>query len=157
MSLEDSIKGLNNDKKSNDKSKLEGSTGEPPYEQFEKCRHGEDYQCKWKDVNGCCIYETCVMDTIDPMRQDLWYTKCLICKRDFARKPEEMIVPFCDSCIQRMNKAEELPHKCIFCGRQINSPAKLMFSGICDDCADALRGLIMFYKSRGRRGWRHTV
>lgn len=35
MSLEDSIKGLNNDKKSNDKSKLEGSTGEPPYEQFE--------------------------------------------------------------------------------------------------------------------------
>ena len=45
MSLEDSIKGLNNDKKSNDGSKLEGSTGEPPYEQFEKCRHGEDYQC----------------------------------------------------------------------------------------------------------------
>ena len=56
-----------------------------------------------------------------------------------------------------MNKAEELPHKCIFCGRQINSPAKLMFSGICDDCADAMRGLIMFYKSRGRRGWRHTI
>ena len=132
---------------------MKGDTGPGPYEQFEMCRHADEYECKFKDTAGRCIFETCVMDNQKPPRVELWYYKCLICKRDTSAKPEEMRAPFCQSCIDRMNRAEELPHNCVICGRSVNSPAKLMFSGICDDCFSAIKQCTLYWK--GHKRWKH--
>ena len=40
---------------------MKGDTGPGPYEQFEMCRHADEYECKFKDTAGRCIFETCVM------------------------------------------------------------------------------------------------
>jgi len=131
----------------NDGNEIRGDTKEP-YEQFEGCRHSKDFKCKFIDNSGTCIFETCVMDNKHPPRVLLWYFKCLICKEEDCMKPEEMRAPFCHSCIARMNRAEELPHSCVICGRSVNSPATLMMSGICDDCFSDLAAVVMCYKNK---------
>ena len=130
-----------------DGNEIRGDTKEP-YDQFEGCRHKEDYQCKFINNDGTCIFETCVMDNHKPPRVLLWYFKCLICKEEDCMKPEEMRAPFCHSCIERMNRAEQLPHSCVICGRHVNSPAVLMMSGICDDCFGDLAAVVMCYKNK---------
>jgi hypothetical protein len=138
---------------SGDESEIRGDTKEP-YEQFEKCRHIEDFACKFIQNDGTCIFETCVMDDHEPPRVLLWYFKCLICKQEDCIKPEEMRAPFCHSCIQRMNDAEELPHNCKICGRSVYKPAQLMMSGICDECFNDLCQMIMYHKDHP--DWKHV-
>lgn len=132
-----------------DATTVEGNI-EPPYEQFEMCCH-DDFECKYKDNNGRCIFETCRYDNITPPRTLLWYYTCLICKRPDTAKVEELRAPFCHSCIERMQKVEELPHSCRYCGKSINQPANWMFSGICDECDSIIKGMIAYY--RGVRKW----
>lgn len=138
---------------SGDSREIRGDTKEP-YDQFEKCRHLEDFKCKFLDNSDMCIFETCVMDNHEPPRVLLWYFKCLICKEEDSMKPEEMRAPFCHSCIERMNRAEQLPHNCVICGRTVNSPATLMMSGICDECFSDLTAMIMYYKDY--HDWLHV-
>lgn len=158
MGATDSLKGtaFSPDSGNNDENEVKGDTKEP-YEQFEKCRHTEEFKCKFIANDGGCIFETCVFDDHVPPRVLLWYFKCVICDEEDSIKPEEMRVPFCRSCIERMLRAEKLPHKCVFCGNTVNRPAKLFLSGICDSCASDMWALIDFYRSRGRKGWKHTV
>ena len=157
MALTDSIKGtvFSGSGSSGNDSEIKGDTKEP-YEQFEKCRH-TDFKCKFIMNDGGCIFETCIFDDHIPPRVLLWYFKCVICDEEDSIKPEEMRVPFCRSCIERMLRAEKLPHKCLLCGKTVHKPALLMMSGICDECASDIAGLIKFWRSRGRKGWRHTV
>lgn len=136
-----------------DKNKMAGDT-EGPFIQFEDCRHAKDFECKFKDINGKCIYETCVMDNDKPPRTSLWYFRCLICKREDSINPDEMRAPFCHSCIERMNKVEELPHTCRYCGKTINSPAQFMFSGICDECDSYIKGMVNYYRATGHKWWK---
>lgn len=131
-------------------NQMEGDT-KPPYDQFVKCVHAEDYECKWKDTNGYCIFETCVFDgpNIIPPRTILWYYKCIICDKIDAEQVEVLRAPICHSCMKRMLRAEKLPHDCVFCGATVNSPAKLMMSGICDDCADKINAVIRHWERKG--------
>lgn len=141
--------------KSNDsKDVMSGQTPQtPPYVQFVDCRHATEYNCKYKDINGKCTLETCVMDNDEVPKVNLQFMECQICGETYSRDPKEEKVPFCDSCMQRMRKAEELPHNCIFCGKEIDGPAKLMFSGICDDCANVLQKIVLTYKKHGDWPW----
>ena len=155
---------------SNSENEVKGATKEP-YNQFVKCRYsaggdsqdgdtkdtGETFKCKFIMNDGTCIFETCFYDDHVPPRVMLWYFKCVICDEEDSIKPEEMRVPFCRSCIQRMLRAEKLPHRCVFCGKTVHRPALLMMSGICDECANDMAAIIKFWRGVGRRGWRHTV
>lgn len=131
---------------------VEGDT-QPPYDQFENCVH-TDFECKYKDNYGKCIFETCQFDNIIAPRVLLWYFTCLICKRPDTAKVEELRAPFCHKCVERMNAAEQLPHNCRYCGKSINQPAAWMFSGICDECDSIIKGMIDYYKSVGRKWWK---
>lgn len=149
----DSLKGTAFSSSGGSADEVRGDTGDGPYEQFEGCRHKEDFKCKYIDNNGLCIFETCIMDDHEPPRTMLWYFHCLICDREDSVKPEEHRAPFCRSCIQRMLAAEKLPHNCVMCGRTVNSPAKLMFSGICDNCYEDLKTMLAYY--RAHHDWLH--
>lgn len=122
---------------------------EGPYIQFEQCPHAQEFTCKYIDINGNCSFETCQIDNIDPPRVQLWYFECLICKRTDTAKPAELRAPFCHSCVERMQKVEQLPHNCRYCGASINSPAQWMFSGICDDCDNTIKELLAYWKTKG--------
>ena len=149
------IKSPNQNKNSNE---VKGDTpDDKPYEQFEMCRHKEGteggFKCKYIDNSGRCTHEYCLQD-YDPPKVSIWYFKCLICGREDTCDPKEQRAPFCRKCIERMNKAGWLPHHCSVCGRSINGPTKFMFSGMCDDCANALSEVIKYWK--GHKRWRHS-
>lgn len=135
-------------------NELSGDTN-PPYVQFEKCRHAMDsdaedkFVCKYLDNNGYCIHETCVYDNTKPPRTRLWYYTCLICKREDTARPEELRAPFCHKCVERMQEVEQLPHNCRICGKAINQPAKWMFSGICDECTNNIASIVNHWKTKG--------
>lgn len=156
MASLDSLKGtaFSPGGKGGSDNEVQGDTKEP-YEQFEKCRHIEDFKCKFIMNDGGCIYETCIFDDHVPPRVLLWYFRCVICDEEDSIKPEEMRVPFCRSCIKRMLRAEKLPHNCVFCGKPIHRPAILFMSGLCDDCASDIYALIKWYRMKRRRGWSH--
>ena len=119
---------------------LEGD-GQHPDEivAFEICKrvkaNPEDNKCKYIDIDNRCTHDHCVWDEDEsPMVTKKWFTECIICKKKFDRDPRDMRVPFCDTCIARMQKAEVLPFTCINCGKQQNHPSLIMFSSICDYC-----------------------
>lgn len=132
---------------------LKGQTGEAPYIQFEKCSHTKEFNCKYKDVGGNCTRETCIMDNASVPRVNLQTMKCMICGETYMRRPEEERVPFCDSCIQRMYELEKLPHKCLFCGKDIEGHQPLIFGGICSDCFNTLRTVVKIYKQKKDWTW----
>ncbi len=146
-----------NNKNTSSKQNLDnlrnGETKEGPFFQFEECPH-KDFNCKFRDIAGNCIWETCVVDNVNPPQVELWYFKCAICGLEDAVKPQEMRVPFCRSCLKRMNNVEKLPHTCRYCGKTINSPAAFMFSGICDECDNTIKEMINYYKSVGKKWWK---
>lgn len=153
MSILDSLKGTAFSSNNDDRDVVKGDTGDGPYEQFEQCRHKDDFKCKFIANDGGCIFETCVMDDHEPPRVLLWYFHCIICDREDTVRPEEHRAPFCKSCIQRMLKAEKLPHKCVMCGKTVNSPAVLFLSGICDSCYNDLKNMLEYW--RDGKDWPH--
>lgn len=138
---------------SSDDSELKGQTTEPPYIQFEKCKHAKEFNCKYKDVNGNCTKETCVMDNNEVPKVNLQTMQCMICGETYMRRPEEERVPFCDSCIQRMHELEKLPHKCVFCGKTIEEHQPLIFGGICSECLNTLRTVMKIYRQKKDWTW----
>ena len=102
--------------------------------QFEPCKY-QKKKCKYIDINGLCMAENCLFDSEEtPVLTKKFWTECLICKKTFCIDPREMRVPFCPSCIARMQQAEVLPFTCIHCGKQQNHPSKIIFSRMCDEC-----------------------
>ena len=128
-----------------DDKQLKGDT-EGPFIQFIDCPHKDEFKCKFIDNFGKCSFETCVVDNIIPPRVVLWYYRCLICNREDTALPAELRAPFCHSCVARMRKVEELPHKCRDCGKSVNQPPAWMFSGICDSCDNIIKGMVNHYR-----------
>ena len=112
-------------------NELKGTT-EGPFIQFEECTY--DKLCKFRDVNGKCIFETCIVQNTMPPTTLLWYFNCIICKNVDSIRPDRMKIHACKSCIDRMNDAEVLPFECRFCGATVNSPSPWMFSKLCPSC-----------------------
>jgi hypothetical protein len=116
-------------------NEVNGNT-EGPFEQFEICTY--DTNCKFKDVNGRCIFEICIIQHTVPPLTLLWYFECVICKTVDCIRPNDMKMHVCSSCISRMHAAEALPINCRWCGRKITKPPSWMFSGLCPVCLDRL-------------------
>lgn len=112
---------------------------QPPYEQFEEC---ERKTCVYRHANGRCIYETCVFENEKPKFVDTWDFECQSCHKIEQRDVRDMKIMFCDSCLERIAKAEQLPFHCVFCGKSQGHPSKIMFSGICDDCFRKIKNAI---------------
>lgn len=121
-----------------DQKKLATSV-KPPYEQFEKC---ERKTCKYLSNNGRCIWETCKFENEDPKFVQYWDFECQACHRIEQRDVRDMKIMFCDSCLERLAKAEELPFTCIICGDSQNHPPKGFSTPICDKCLAKLRNTI---------------
>jgi len=128
---------------------LKGSSGDPPYAQFDSCIH-PDIDCKYKDVQGLCIWEHCLYDE-QPNTNLLWYYKCIICGETDAADPKELKVPFCKKCVERFQAKETLPVECWVCHKTIDRPPEMPFSGMCDECSKNLSALILWQKA-GRPG-----
>ena len=112
---------------------------QPPYEQFEMC---DRETCVYRHANGRCIYETCVFDNERPVHVETWDFECQACHKIEQRNPRDMKVMFCDSCLERMREAEELPFTCVLCGKSQGHPSQAIFSRICDECITKLRRTI---------------
>ena len=135
MALTDSI---NNNNKSSDNDEKE-------LVQFEQCQKGEDSHCKFKDTNGRCIFETCIVENELPPTTLLWYFECIACCEVDTVKPEEMKIHFCRGCIEQLQKAQKLPFTCILCGSSQGSRGKGFGNQICDKCISKLAGYMKKY------------
>ena len=120
-----------------EENKLKGDT-QPPYEQFEKC---ERKTCVYLN-NGRCIWETCKFDNEDPGYVQYWDFECQACHKIDQRDVRDMKLMFCDSCLERLAKAERLPFTCIICGKTQSSPPKGFSTPICNTCLRKLRNSV---------------
>lgn len=118
---------------------------EKPLVQFEDCCKPNE-NCKYKDTNGKCIFETCVVDNELPPTTLLWYFECIACKEVDCIKPHEMKIHFCKGCIEQLQTAQHLPFTCIICGSTQANRSKGFGNQICDKCLAALKQAI---------DWRH--
>lgn len=134
MALTDSIN--NNGSDNNEEKELV---------QFEQCQKGEDSHCKFKDTNGRCIFETCIVENELPPTTLLWYFECIACCEVDTIKPEEMKIHFCKGCIEQLQKAQKLPFTCILCGSSQGSRGKGFGNQICDTCISKLAGYMKKY------------
>ena len=134
MALTDSIN--NNKSSDNDEKELV---------QFEQCQKGEESHCKFKDTNGRCIFETCIVENELPPTTLLWYFECIACCEVDTVKPEEMKIHFCRGCIEQLQKAQKLPFTCILCGSSQGSRGKGFGNQICDKCISKLSGYMAKY------------
>ena len=134
MALTDSIN--NNGSDNNEEKELV---------QFEQCQKGEDSHCKFKDTNGRCIFETCIVENELPPTTLLWYFECIACCEVDTIKPEEMKIHFCKGCIEQLQKAQKLPFTCILCGSSQESRGKGFGNQICDTCISKLAGYMKKY------------
>lgn len=134
MALTDSIN--NNGSDNNEEKELV---------QFEQCQKGEDSHCKFKDTNGRCIFETCIVENELPPTTLLWYFECIACCEVDTIKPEEMKIHFCKGCIEQLQKAQKLPFTCILCGSSQGSRGKGFGNQICDTCISKLVGYMKKY------------
>jgi hypothetical protein len=136
---------------------LSGNDKEGPFEQFEMCPHykksgSQDSQdtiyfdCKYRDTNGRCIFETCLFDNIAPPTTVLWYFQCIFCKRIDSIKPQEMKIHLCSTCIKRIQEVEALPVTCRWCGATITSPPSWPFSGLCEECLDSIKAAADYHR-----------
>lgn len=108
--------------------------------QFEKCwmlvQNG-DSNCNKIDSYGFCTLETCIYKENNseyPNTCDQWWFNCVICGQPSSIAPKDMKIHWCQSCIDRANKAEHLPFTCRYCGKQQYKPSSWMFSRVCDEC-----------------------
>jgi hypothetical protein len=134
MALTDSIN--NNGSDNNEEKELV---------QFEQCQKGEDSHCRFKDTNGRCIFETCIVENELPPTTLLWYFECIACCEVDTIKPEEMKIHFCKGCIEQLQKAQKLPFTCILCGSSQGSRGKGFGNQICDTCISKLAGYMKKY------------
>ena len=134
MALTDSIN--NNGSDNNEEKELV---------QFEQCQKGEDSHCRFKDTNGRCIFETCIVENELPPTTVLWYFECIACCEVDTIKPEEMKIHFCKGCIEQLQKAQKLPFTCILCGSSQGSRGKGFGNQICDTCISKLAGYMKKY------------
>ena len=118
-------------------TEVQGGVPEGPFIQFEVCTY--DTSCKYKDTDGVCIFEICVVQHNIPPTVMLWYFECIVCKTIDCIKPNHMKAHICSRCIGRMQAAEALPIDCRWCGTSITSPPSWMFSGLCPDCLGRLK------------------
>lgn len=116
----------------------ESSTEEKNLDQFEKCTIKENEKCKYRDTNGRCIFETCIMDNEYPPQTLLWFFECIACKEIDSIKPREMKIHFCKNCIQQLQTAQVLPFTCIICGSSQGHRGKGFGNQICDNCISRL-------------------
>lgn len=119
----------------NNENKLDTDT-KPPYEQFEKC---DRKTCVYLNNDGRCIYETCKFKNEEPKFVDTWDFECQSCHKIEQRDVRDMKIMFCDRCLERIRRAEQLPFKCVFCGMSQGSPSKIMFSGVCNRCFSKMK------------------
>jgi len=110
-----------------EENKLKGDT-QPPYEQFEKC---ERKTCVYLNNNGRCIWETCKFDNEDPGYVQYWDFECQACHKIDQRDVRDMKLMFCDSCLERLAKAERLPFTCISntCLRKLRNSVHCKYCG----------------------------
>ena len=103
---------------------------------FDPCKYNRK-NCKYCDVYGNCMYETCIfdMDENPPINKQV-VVKCEICTAEFSVDTKEMKSYICPSCRSRILAAEKLPFTCMHCGKQQNHYSKWMFSRLCDECLD---------------------
>ena len=113
--------------------------------QFEQCQKGEDSHGRFKDTNGRCIFETCIVENELPPTTLLWYFECIACCEVDTIKPEEMKIHFCRGCIEQLQKAQKLPFTCILCGSSQGSRGKGFGNQICDTCISKLAGYMKKY------------
>ena len=116
----------------------ESSTEEKNLDQFEKCTIKGNEKCKYRDTNGRCIFETCIMDNEYPPQTLLWFFECIACKEIDSIKPREMKIHFCRNCIQQLQTAQVLPFTCIICGSSQGHRGKGFGNQICDSCISRL-------------------
>lgn len=123
---------------------LKGDSGTGPFPQFEPCSHASEFECKYADSAGNCIFENCVYDTAGvPKTNILHFTTCEFCKKDYAIEPQANKVHVCPECLARIRRLEQLPMDCVACGKEITEPQKdNIFTGLCPDCIAHLRDLI---------------
>lgn len=114
-----------------------GVLSEGPFTQFEQCTY--DIECRFKDTQGLCIFEACIMQHTLPPQTILWYFECIYCKKIDCIKPSSMKIHLCATCIQRIQAVEALPVKCRWCGASINTPPSWMFSGLCETCLGKIK------------------
>ena len=113
--------------------------------QFEDCikeANGEKSDCKFKDINGKCIFETCIVENELPPTQILWYYECIACKNVDCINPNEMKIHLCHQCIERLQRSEVLPFTCIICGQSQATPAQGWSTPICDTCLRKLNNSV---------------
>ena len=99
----------------------ESDTEEKNLDQFEECSLPENEKCKYRDTNGRCIFETCIMDNEYPPQTLLWFFECIACKEIDSIKP-----------------AQVLPFTCIICGSSQGHRGKGFGNQICDKCISRL-------------------
>ena len=114
----------------------ESDTAEKNLDQFEKC--DKDENCKWRDTNGRCIFETCLVENELPPATLLWYFECIACKEVDSIKPNDMKIHFCRNCITQLQTAQVLPFRCIICGSSQSNRGKGFGNQICDHCISRL-------------------
>lgn len=115
------------------------------FEQCQKEKDGGESHCKFKDTNGRCIFETCIVENELPPTTLLWYFECIACCEVDTVKPEEMKIHFCKGCIEQLQTAQKLPFSCILCGKSQGSRGKGFGNQICDECVSKLAGYIAKY------------
>lgn len=125
MALEDVVKQDN-----------ESTTEEQNLDQFEKCE--KDEKCRFRDTNGRCIFETCLIENELPPQQLLWYFECIACTEVDSIKPNQMKIHMCEKCIDQLQKAQKLPFTCILCGKSQSKRGKGFGNQICDKCIEKL-------------------
>lgn len=139
----------------NQYEEIKGDNQNESLEQLEMCKYlvqGEDKPCRHRDIYGRCTFENCVLDSEEsPLRSKKWWFQCIICKHPTSIEPDGLRVPFCESCISRMNEAEVLPFTCRYCGKKQYTPSKWMFSRVCDECIP-----LLYNKNAGQTCLKYT-
>lgn len=134
------------------RDQIEGDNADLVLQQFDPCKYNNT-KCKHIDNRGNCCYENCIFDKEEtPVMMEQFWTHCIICDNEFSINPRNMKAYICDSCRERLFKAEKLPFTCIFCGRQQEKPARVIFSQTCDECFDYVvdnRGCRKYEKGGG--------
>lgn len=123
---------------------LQGDTGKGPFPQFEPCPKAGDFECKYADSEGNCVFENCLYETAGmPKTNVLHFTTCEYCKVDYAIEPQANKIHICPSCLKRIRRLETLPMACVACGTMISEPQEdNIFTGLCPTCVQNWRDLI---------------
>jgi len=122
-----------------DDNVLKGST-EGPYEQFDMCEY--DVECKHKNKDGRCIFETCIVQNELPPTTECHCFQCVFCTEFTTIRPNRMRIYVCEKCLERIVAVEKKPFTCVFCGKSQHNNSKIPLSGICDTCFGALNNAI---------------